>query len=986
MNEDKFWRNRCGFLIVDPCFDAILYADRQFYQLLGLEAPDQALRFGWMIHPEDIEPARRTLQKQLADGDTAEAHFRVQTGGGQVAWHMLYAWKSAYKGAPACCCTAFDLTPQRAYENKLETLNKQMNTIIASTPGGVASYPLEESGQVTFISDGMLKIIGCTRAQFYQVYKGNVGNILHPADKERVQAPLRRCTGPLPPQAYEYRIVTYDGRTKWLYGNRQVVREADGRLMVYFVVVDVNELHEAKAQLAENDRLMQGVIHTVPGGVARIAIEGERLHIVTANPAFYEMTGYTPAQWNEPPVCGDARHLIFPEDWPGLRDKIRHSLETGETTQHEYRVRTRQGETVWIMVKGSVLGVEDTRPIVQAFFINNTEEHLAREALERMNRRYQAMMDAVPGGVAQLSYDGHAVSCQLNDGYMKMLGYTRAEYEAQVEKQERGFVHPEDYEQVRRRTLEALRAARPVRCEFRCVNKQGAVQWQLMHAVPVPRNETDGGATVFQCIFMDITEQKQAQLALQYEKERYRTILSCSNDVIYEYDLTSDSMLFYDKNSPDPKTARDGIVVPHYLRWLAEANEVHPDDRDKVAKIFTGGQESAVELRMRRPYGPERYYWAEMRGTVLYDENGAPHTCLGTLHDIDQAKRETLRLKLQSERDSLTHLSNPAATRAAIGAYLENEGRDRTSALLLLDLDEFKMVNDIYGHQYGDRVLMDTAAHLKKVFRKDDVIGRVGGDEFVVFMKDVLETDIVLEKAQRICRAYAGISPDGQELTVAGSVGVALYPRDGRTYQALFDQADRAMYEAKDQGRSRVSLGDLKKQDGKDRKEAGLPLVQRVIYAFDKAETPEEGLKKALAVIGRGSGADRVFCCWRTGDGPFISQQWTAHSVLDADGKRQGPDQALLRAYLAMFDERGVLSQHDTQDRALPPFWTAWSAGRGVKACLHAMKHTGRALCILGVEAYGGQRVWSNAQAEQLRAVLHLVCMLGLPNERQGGN
>lgn len=977
MNENKLWRNRCGFLIVDPCFDTILYADRQFYQLLGLGASEEPRPFGAMIHPEDIGPARRTLQKQLATRDTAEVHFRVLPKTGGLAWHMLYAWKSTYQGRAVCCCTAFDMTPQRAYEKRLELLNGQLNTIIESTPGGVVSYALDTPNKVTFISDGMLKIIGCTRAQFFDRYEGDASRILHPEDKERVLEPMRRCKDPMQPQAYEYRIVTYEGRTKWLYGNRQVVRQTDGRLMVYFVVVDVNELHEAKARLAESDRLMQGVINSVPGGVARIAIEGERLHIVTANPAFYEMTGYTEAQWSEPPTCGDARHLIVKEDWPGLRDKIRHSLETRETMQHEYRVRTARGQTVWIMVKGSVVGVEHGWPIVQAFFINNTEEHLAMEALSRMNRTYQAMMDAVPGGVAQLVYDGHKVRCTLNDGYIKMLGYTREEYERDMSRTERGFVHPEDYDEVRRKTMEALRAVQPVRLEFRCLNKQGAVQWQLMHAVPVRQAEADGGVTVFQCIFMDITEQKQAQLALQYEKERYRTILNCSNDVIYEYDIASDSMLFYDKNHPDPAIARDGILIPHYLRWLEKAKQVHPEDRAKVADVFTGRQGSAVALRMIRPYGPERYYWAEMRGTVLYDEKGAPHTCLGTLHDIDQAKRETLRLKLQSERDSLTHLSNPAATRAAIGAYLENEGRDKTSALLLLDLDEFKLVNDMYGHQYGDRVLMDTAEKLRKVFRKDDVIGRIGGDEFVVFMKDVLETDIVLEKAQRICSAYAGTTPDGQELAVAGSVGVALYPRDGRTYQALFDRADRAMYAAKDQGRSRVSLGDREKRTA-DRAVAGLPLVQRAIHAFDGAATPREGLKEVLALVGRGFGADRVFCCWRADDEPFCLEQWTAHRVYDADVKRYEFDQALLSEYLSMFDERGLLCQHDTQDRALPAFWSGWSAGRGVKACLHAMKENGKNLCVLGVEEYGGKRVWSNAQAEQLRAVLSLVRMLAL--------
>lgn len=126
----------------------------------------------------------------------------------------------------------------------------------------------------------------------------------------------------------------------------------------------------------------------------------------------------------------------------------------------------------------------------------------------------------------------------------------------------------------------------------------------------------------------------------------------------------------------------------------------------------------------------------------------------------------------------------------------------------MIDVDNFKAVNDTLGHRTGDRALMEIGRRLKQLFRKSDICGRMGGDEFVVFMTNVEETENVVKKASQICGAlqFLTFNDAGEETDVSCSVGVAVSPDSGTTYEVLFEKADCAVYQAKKQGKSQYVL------------------------------------------------------------------------------------------------------------------------------------------------------------------------------------
>ncbi len=153
----------------------------------------------------------------------------------------------------------------------------------------------------------------------------------------------------------------------------------------------------------------------------------------------------------------------------------------------------------------------------------------------------------------------------------------------------------------------------------------------------------------------------------------------------------------------------------------------------------------------------------------------------------------------------MTGLYNRMTAKAKIDQALRQE-QTYSSALFMLDIDNFKQINDTYGHTYGDAVLSEVASKLEKIFRQQDLLSRLGGDEFLVFLENIPE-DLALSKAQQICERLRTVySSSGRYCEISCSVGVAFSPRHGSSFEELYDKADTALYHSKNQGKNRYSV------------------------------------------------------------------------------------------------------------------------------------------------------------------------------------
>ena len=318
------------------------------------------------------------------------------------------------------------------------------------------------------------------------------------------------------------------------------------------------------------------------------------------------------------------------------------------------------------------------------------------------------------------------------------------------------------------------------------------------------------------------------KLRLEWSEERYRILAEGNNEVFWEYDVLNDRLRLGENFQR--VFGREGSRT--ISEFLAIA---HPEEREQLQRIFgvlKGGMSAeahaTVDFRVRRGGEVERYTWCRAHMSVLFDSRRRRRWVIGKLTDISQERMLAERLEQQARTDALTGLLNRAGLEEAVRLRVEN-APDKSCAIALLDIDDFKEVNDFYGHDVGDDVLRTLADFLRAHFRGTDIVGRLGGDEFMVLMEGV---DSREKLAQVLSRLKHGLGQlHAGEVRVGCSVGAVLFPESGESFDALYKNADVALYEAKRAGKGRFSV--YSGGDGRFLTPQMLEHVDYAAYAID---------------------------------------------------------------------------------------------------------------------------------------------------------
>lgn len=314
---------------------------------------------------------------------------------------------------------------------------------------------------------------------------------------------------------------------------------------------------------------------------------------------------------------------------------------------------------------------------------------------------------------------------------------------------------------------------------------------RLLHAIELIGDQID-----------QIIRRADAEASMRQSEARFRSLCSLASDIFWEQDS---EYRFTSISSPSGRTNPDKVIGR--TAWELGAVNVSEDDWvAHKANLDARGRFYDLEVCYRQSDGLERWY--SVTGEPFFGASGEFLGYRGVGRDISARKHDERRVRHLASHDILTGLPNRTSFGELLDAAMRNARRRGLSiAVMFIDLDRFKVINDTFGHAAGDALLKEVAARLSGTLRASDIVARLGGDEFVALLQDVKELPDIEIVARKVLSALEyPVSIHNQECTVTASVGVAVFPQDGEDAEALMRKADTAMYQAKDAGRNSYKL------------------------------------------------------------------------------------------------------------------------------------------------------------------------------------
>ena len=220
-----------------------------------------------------------------------------------------------------------------------------------------------------------------------------------------------------------------------------------------------------------------------------------------------------------------------------------------------------------------------------------------------------------------------------------------------------------------------------------------------------------------------------------------------------------------------------------------------------LRSIFESGR-THLTFKYERRLSDGRRHWVSNEVRFMTDVDSGHACAMLTARNVDKEKLEEQKMMIAAKMDKMTMVLNRDTTMEYIRQIFERDSINK-HALFMIDVDNFKALNDTYGHQVGDEFLIEFAAQLKNSFRDSDIVGRVGGDEFFALMRNIPEKGVIENKAAELLSTIQKVCSDYNDIKLSGSIGIAMYPDSGKSIEALYLRADTALYQAKREGKNK---------------------------------------------------------------------------------------------------------------------------------------------------------------------------------------
>jgi len=699
---------------------------------------------------------------------------------------------------------------RRANDRALRAAEQLFRTSFENAPIGMALVGLD--GRFLRVNHSLCEIVGYDEPGLLAV---DFQQITHPAD---LQADLDHyallVAGETLSYALEKRYIHASGRPVWAELHVSLVRDDDGAPL--HAVSQIRDINAQKAAEAHLGRYL-AVVEFAEDAVIATDLEGR---ILTWNRGAERLYGYSSGEAIDRPI-----ELLQPADRAGEVDEINQAIRAGRTVERlETRRQCRDGSLVDVQITvspvrdalGNVVGGSTiARDVTQVVLAERARTSLERDLAKAHDRYAQVLAAATECAIIGTSANGTITV--FNTGAEKMLAYSAGEL---VGKATPVMLHDAGEVAARAAALgiepgfdvlvATARAGNAETREWTYLRKDGE---RVQVSITVTAQRERGVVTGFLAIATDITDVKRAERARREAEGLFRGAFEHApiGVALVAADGPEAGLIVRANRALAELVGGDPAQLAGRDLVSLAPTEARVELGETLARLIDGAESVHGEQRLIDADGHD--VWTLLSGSLVQSDGADATPRQAVIQVLDISERKTFEGRLQhlADHDALTGLFNRRRFEQELNRSLAHSVRYASrGALLLLDLDGFKYINDALGHSVGDELILRVGAVLKGSLRETDIVARLGGDEFAAILPEA-DAEIAATVAEKILSAIrrqgSVVTAEQREARVTTSIGVTVFGGDrGLTAEDLFVEADIAMYEAKDAGRDGVKI------------------------------------------------------------------------------------------------------------------------------------------------------------------------------------
>ncbi|MBD2115160.1 MULTISPECIES: sensor domain-containing protein [Cyanophyceae] len=614
----------------------------------------------------------------------------------------------------------------------------------------------------------------------------------------------------------EYRFHHWDGSLRWIWARYASRYDTEAQCWrVTCVHTDISERKRSESQLRTSQQRLYEALESAQIGIWYWDLTSNIIHWSDTN---YRLTGYEPSSDDKP--FDVWRQAIHPEDWPRVNEQIQQALSSQDDMQIDYRVRLPDGSVRWLRSQGQMI-LDDNGELyaIAGIQMDMTEAQQNKAALVQAStllsqeitryreheNRFQLALEGSGDGLWDWTIDtGRTLYDQR---WLAMLGYGVGELPQHVSTWE-NLIHPDDKPRAMAELAAHLREQNSgYRFEYRLRTKSGDWKWVETYGRVIAQ-DPEGNPLRMVGTHRDISDRIHAQSALQESEERFRSA----------FDHAGIGMALVGLEGAFLRVNRSFCYITGYseaeLLLLDFQTITHADDLKAdlaLMRRLLADEIPSYQMEKRYHHKQEFVVRVLLTGSLVRDQHQQPLYFIAQVQDITDRFTAVEELRHSAMHDALTDLPNRNLLMSSLEFALQRQQRQPNFqfAVLFLDLDRFKLVNDSMGHQAGDQLLKAAAAKILHIVRPLDIPARLGGDEFVILLDGIDGLSEATQIAERLLDALClPFQIQGRQVYITVSIGIVLASAQYLHPSDLLRDADIAMYQAKAQGKNCYALFD----------------------------------------------------------------------------------------------------------------------------------------------------------------------------------